>query len=71
MGTMMLDIKTVKLALGLSYEQVIKLVRTGRLRAYRYVGDETVTRADVGPELQGLRFKEADVEEMLEHSLIK
>lgn len=68
----MLNIIEVKRVLGLSPHEVIRLVQTGQLRAYRYVGGGgPVTRESVTLTTQGLRFREADVEELLEQSLIK
>ena len=64
-------IREVKLALGVSYNEIFKLIKSGRLRAYRFVGDGPVTLDDLDPDMQGLRFRDSDVEDLLEASLIK
>ncbi len=66
----MLNIRQVRDRLGLSYAEVINLVRTGRLRAYRYAGSGRLGRTDIQPDTQGLRFKESDIEQLIEASLI-
>ena len=66
----MLNIKQVRDRLGLSYAEVINLVKTGRLRAYRYAGSGQLGRSDITPDTQGLRFKVSDVDELVETSLI-
>lgn len=68
--TKMLNIRDVRDVLGLSYIGVIKLVRSGQLRAYSYTSGGPVSREEVTDETRGLRFKESDVDEMLEASLI-
>jgi hypothetical protein len=67
----MMNVRDVRLALGLSAYEVLKLVRTGRLRSYRYVGDGPVKRADVDGQTAGLRFRESDIEAMLEDCLVE
>ena len=66
----LLNIKQVRDRLGLSYAEVINLVKTGRLRAYRYAGSGRLGRTDITPDTQGLRFKVSDVDELIETSLI-
>ena len=66
----MLNIRQVRDRLGLSYAEVIRLVQTGRLRAYRYAGTGPLSRSDVRMDTQGLRFQETDIEQMLQASLI-
>ena len=66
----MLNIKQVRNRLGLSYGEVINLVQSGRLKAYRYAGSGRLGRSDITPDTQGLRFKASDVEELIETSLI-
>jgi hypothetical protein len=70
METQMLNIRQVRDRLGLSYAEVISLVRTGRLKAYRYAGSGRLGRTDIQPDTQGLRFKESDIDELIEASLI-
>jgi hypothetical protein len=65
----MLNIRQVRDRLGLSAHEVIRLVRNGRLRAYRYAGGP-VSRSAVRFDTQGLRFRESDIEAMLEDSLV-
>jgi hypothetical protein len=65
----MMNIREVRDRLGLSAHEVIKLVRAGRLRAYRYAGGP-VSRLDVRYDTQGLRFRESDIAAMLEASLV-
>jgi predicted DNA-binding transcriptional regulator AlpA len=67
----MLNVRDVRLALGLSAHEVLKLVRTGKLRCYRYVGDGPVKREDVHGQTAGLRFRESDIEAMLEDCLVE
>jgi hypothetical protein len=70
MEPQMLNIRQVRDRLGLSYAEVINLVRTGRLRAYRYAGSGRLNRADIQPDTQGLRFKEFDIDELIEASRV-
>jgi len=65
----MLNIREVREALGLSYEQVIRLVREGKLPAYKFIGGP-VSRADLEQDTKGLRFKDSDINEMLDATLI-
>jgi hypothetical protein len=67
--TRMLNIREVRDVLGLSYLGVIQLVQRGDLRAYKYVGGP-VNRYEVRDETKGLRFRESDIEEMLEATQI-
>lgn len=67
----MLDIKEVRDYLGLSYNELIRLVRIKRLKAYKYAGDGPMTIGEVSHQTRGLRFRESDVEDMLERSRIK
>lgn len=66
----MLNIKQVRDQLGLSYVEVINLVQTGRLRAYRYAGSGRLGRSDITPDTQGLRFRESDIDALIKQSLI-
>jgi hypothetical protein len=66
----MLNIRQVRDRLGLSYAEVINLVQTGRLRAYRYAGSGRLDRSDIMLDTQGLRFKDSDVDKLIESSLI-
>jgi hypothetical protein len=66
----MLNIRQVRDRLGLSYIEVINLVKSGRLRAYRYAGSGRLGRTDITPDTQGLRFRESDVHELIEASLV-
>ncbi len=66
----MMNIREVRDYLGLSYFEVIRLVQTGRLRAYRYAGTGALNRDEVNEHTTGLRFKQSDMEEMLEASLV-
>jgi predicted DNA-binding transcriptional regulator AlpA len=66
----MLNIRQVRDKLGLSYAEVIRLVQTGRLRAYRYAGTGPVARDTVETDTRGLRFRDSDIEAMLEESLV-
>lgn len=68
--TRMMNIREVRDYLGLSYFEVIRMVQTGRLRAYRYAGTGVLNRDEVNENTTGLRFRESDVEEMLEQSLV-
>lgn len=67
----MLNITQVRDRLGLSAYEVINLVQSGRLRAYRYAGTGPVSRLEVRPDTQALRFRDSDINELLEASLIK
>ncbi len=67
--TKMLNIREVRDVLGLSYAEVIKLVQSGRLRAYKYAGGPA-SREDITLESKGLRFRDSDIEQMLDASLI-
>ena len=67
----MLSIKDVRNRLGLSAYEVINLVQTGRLRAYRYAGTGPVRRDEITTFTSGLRFRDSDIEELLEASLVK
>ena len=71
MADRMLNVKDVRQLLGLSAFEVLNLVKSGRLRSYRYVGNGPVSRSEVGEQTGGLRFRESDVEQMLEASLVK
>lgn len=68
--TKMLKITEVRNMLGLSAAEVVRLVQNGQLRAYRYAGTGPVSRSELDTQTTGLRFREEDVEEMLEQSLI-
>ncbi len=68
--TKMLNIIDVRNYLGLSTSQVIRLVQSGRLKTYRYAGKGALNRHEVTLDTRGLRFRESDVEELLEQSLI-
>jgi predicted DNA-binding transcriptional regulator AlpA len=70
MEDQMLNIKQVRNRLGLSHAEVINLVQSGRLRAYRYAGSGRLGRFDIRPETHGLRFKASDVDELIETSLV-
>jgi len=65
----MLNIREVREILGLSYGEVIRLVREDKLPAYKYVGGP-VDRANLELDTKGLRFKDTDIHEMLQESLI-
>lgn len=65
----MLNIREVREILGLSYGEVIRLVKEDKLRAYKYVGGP-VNRANLEEDTKGLRFKDKDINELLEESLI-
>ena len=67
----MLNIRQVRDMLGLSYDNVIRLVKVGKLTAYRYWDDGPPNRNSLDVSTQGLRFKETEVEEFLEHHLVK
>ncbi len=71
MNYRMINIREVRDVLGLSYDEVIRLVRNGSLKAYKYVGSGPVARSEVGFDTKGLRFRSQDVEELLEATLIK
>ncbi len=66
----MLNCREVRDLLGLSYAEVIRLVRTGRLRAYRYAGTGPVSRSELTEDTRALRFRESDIEELLEQSQV-
>ena len=66
----MLNIVEVRNLLGLSAFKVIRLVQTGKLRPYNYVGGPA-NRESVTLDTQGLRFRYSDIEAMLEESLVK
>ncbi len=66
----MLNIREVRDLLGLSYVGVIKLVRSGQLRAYSYAAGGPVDRRTITDDTRGLRFRESDIEEMLEASQV-
>lgn len=66
----MLNIKQVRDRLGLSYGEVINLVTTGRLRAYRYAGSGRLGRTDITPDTKGLRFCESDIDKLIEQSQV-
>lgn len=70
MNYRMMNIREVRDILGLSYDEVIRLVRSGSLRAYKYAGGP-VSRSEVHFDTKGLRFKSGDVEKLLEVSLVK
>jgi len=70
MEALMLNIKQVRDSLGLSYAEVINLVQTGRLRAYRYAGSGRLARSDITLDTRGLRFKTSDIDELIEQSLV-
>lgn len=69
--TKMLKITEVRNMLGLSYAEVISLVQTGRLRAYRYAGGGPISRSQLQTGTTALRFREEDIEQMVEESLVK
>lgn len=71
MNYRMMNIREVRDVLGLSYDEVIKLVRSGSLRSYKYVGGGPVTKSEVDFDTKGLRFKSEDVEALLETFLVK
>ena len=66
----MLNMKQVRDRLGLSASEVIRLVQDRRLKAYRYTGSGRLGRTDLTPDVQGLRFKEQDVDELVEASVV-
>ena len=66
----MLGMKDVREMLQLSTREVINLVRTNRLRAYKYAG-EPITIGRVSHQTTGLRFRYSDIERMLEASRIR
>jgi predicted DNA-binding transcriptional regulator AlpA len=66
----MLNIRQVRDKLGLSYAEVIRLVQSGRLRAYRYAGSGPLSRSEIQWDTKALRFRNSDIEQMLEESLI-
>ena len=68
--TRMLSIREVRDLLGLSYAGVIKLVRGGQLRAYSYTAGGPVDRHYITDDTRGLRFRESDIEAMLEASQV-
>ncbi len=65
----MMNIREVRDRLGLSYIGVIMLVQSGQLRAYKYVGGPA-NRHEVRDDTKGLRFRESDIEAMLEASQV-
>ncbi len=65
----MLNIREVREILGLSYGEVIRLVREDKLQAYKYVGGP-VNREELGLDTKGLRFRDKDINDLLEESLI-
>lgn len=65
----MLNIREVREMLGLSYVEVIRLVKEDKLPAYKYIGGP-VDRANLELDTKGLRFKDTDIAEMLEETLI-
>lgn len=67
--TRMLNIREVRDILGLSYSGVIRLVQRGDLRAYKYVGGPA-NRYEVRDDTKGLRFRESDIEAMLEARIV-
>lgn len=67
--TRMLNIREVRDILGLSYHSVIRLVKSGQLPAYKYVGGR-VDRHALGYDERGLRFRESDIKQMLDASRI-
>ena len=67
--TRMLNIREVCDVLGLSYAEVIKLVQSGYLRAYKYVGG-LASKDEITFDSRGLRFRNSDIEQMLDASLI-
>lgn len=68
--TQMMNLIDVRNMLGLSTNQVIRLVQSGRLRTYRYAGTGALNRHEVTKDTHGLRFRESDIEELLEQSLV-
>lgn len=68
--TKMLKIIEVRNMLGLSAAEVIRLVQNGQLRAYRYAGTGPISRSELDTLTTGLRFREEDIEEMIEQSLV-
>lgn len=71
MNYRMMNIREVRDVLGLSYDEVIRLVRGGSLRAYKYAGSGPVRRSEIDFDTKGLRFRSQDVEELLKASLVK
>ncbi len=67
--TRMLNLREVRDILGLSANGVISLVKYGHLPAYKYVGGR-VDREALGFDERGLRFKETDIEAMLNESKV-
>ena len=67
--TKMMNIREVRDILGLSYNGVIRLVKSGQLPAYKYIGGR-VDRHTLGYEERGLRFKEDEIEAMLNQSKV-
>ena len=68
--TKMLNIRQVRDMLGLSYAEVIALVQSDRLRAYRYAGSGPIHRNEVTSHTPGLRFRDSDIQDMRKASLI-
>ena len=69
--TRMMNLIDVRNMLGLGTNQVIRLVQSGELRCYRYSGTGVLNKNEVTVDTHGLRFRESDVEELLEASLIR
>jgi predicted DNA-binding transcriptional regulator AlpA len=69
--TKMLKIIEVRDMLGLSCAEVINLVQSGRLRAYRYAGGGPISRSQLQTGTTALRFRKEDIEQMIEASLVK
>ncbi len=67
--TKMLNIREVRDILGLSYNGVIRLVKSGQLPAYKYIGGR-VDRHALPFDERGLRFKESEIEAMLDKSKV-
>ena len=65
----MLNIREVREILGLSYVEVIRLIKEDKLPAYKFIGGP-MSRRDLELDTKGLRFKDTDINEMLEESLI-
>lgn len=68
--TKMLKITEVRNMLGLSAAELIRLVQDGQLRAYRYAGTGPLSKAALSTSTTGLRFRQEDIEQMLEESLV-
>jgi hypothetical protein len=61
----MLKITEVRNMLALSATEVIRLVQSGQLRAYRYAGTGPVRKSELHTQTTGLRFRKEDIEQML------